>query len=73
MDLSGDLKTILDVGLGAFSLMLWLRQGKTNKQQLEINAAQNRATQDLTTMVKDHDARIGHLEKRAPARKRRAK
>lgn len=50
-----DFKTAADIGLGAVSLLLWFGQAKTNRQQ-------NKATQDLTTMVKEHDNRIDRLE-----------
>jgi len=71
-ELSPEIKTLADIGLGALSLMLWLRQGKVNKQQVELDQKQNKATEDLTTMVKDHEERIGLLETRGRrhARKR---
>lgn len=58
-------KVALDIGLGAVSLLLWMRQGKVNTNQLKAN-------QDLATMVRDHDVRLGRLEtvKRLPKRKR---
>jgi hypothetical protein len=62
MDLSPDIKTVLDIGLGALSLMLWFRQGKVNKAQLQLDEKQNKATEDLTKMVRDHDDRIAALE-----------
>ena len=55
MELPPDLKAYLDIGLGAISLLLWMRQGKANAAQLEVNKG-------LTTMVKDHDDRIARLE-----------
>jgi hypothetical protein len=66
VELPTDIKTIADIGLGAVSLMLWLRQGK-------INAAQEQATKDLTTMVKDHDQRISSLESVRRVVKRKAR
>lgn len=65
-----EIKTMVDVGLGAVSLLLWLRQGKVNKQQVTLDQAQNKAMQDLTTMVKDHEGRIGLLEETSVHRKR---
>ena len=59
---SDTLKTLLDIGLGDVSLLLWLRQGKVNKQQLELDKKQNKATEDLTLMVRDHEERIKVLE-----------
>lgn len=50
-----DVKTIVDIGLGAVSLMLWFRQGSVNKAQTE-------AIQDLTKMCKSHDDRLEVLE-----------
>lgn len=65
-------KTALDIGLGSLSLLLWLRQGKVNLMQVELDTKQNKATQDLTTMVRDHEDRIGRLEfKSAPSRRAR--
>lgn len=66
MEIPTDIKTFADIGLGAISLMLWLRQGK-------INASQERATKDLTTMVKDHDLRISSLETQRRPAKRKAR
>lgn len=62
MELPIELKQALDIGLGAVSLLLWLRQGKVNKAQLALDEQQTKATQDLTTMVRDHDDRIAKLE-----------
>lgn len=56
-------KVALDIGLGAVSLLLWMRQGKVNINQLK-------ASQDLTTMVRDHDVRLGRLETVKRVRKR---
>ena len=50
-------KAALDIGLGALSLMLWARQGKTNSIHLKAN-------QDLAAVVQNHDHRIVKLEKR---------
>jgi len=77
--LSTDVKSLLDIGLGAVSIMLWMRQGKVNKAQLILDEKQNKATEDLTTMVRDHDDRIARLEgehlsqsrSRRPSRKNR--
>ena len=72
LDLSAmpvELRTLADIGLGAISLMLWLRQGKVNKQQVLLDEHQNKVTADLTIMVKDHEQRLIKLEKRR-ARKR---
>lgn len=57
-----DLKAALDIGLGAVSILLWLRQGKVNQAQVELDEKQNQATEDLTKLVKDHDSRIRKLE-----------
>ena len=57
-----DLKAALDIGLGAVSILLWLRQGKVNRAQVELDVKQNQATEDLTKLVKDHDSRIRKLE-----------
>lgn len=57
-----DLKAALDIGLGAVSILLWLRQGKVNRAQIELDEKQNQATEDLTKLVKDHDSRIRKLE-----------
>lgn len=62
MDFTPDIKTLLDIGLGAVSIMLWMRQGKVNRAQLLLDEKQNKATEDLTTMVRDHDDRIARLE-----------
>lgn len=61
-----DIRTYVDMGLGAVSLLLWFRQGKVNKAQLELDTKQNKAMADLTVMVRDHDTRIEALE--APKR-----
>ena len=63
------LKTLLDIGLGGVSLLLWLRQGKVNKLQLELDTKQNKATEDLTTMVRDHEERLKTLEHKSLERK----
>ena len=57
-----DLKAALDIGLGAVSILLWLRQGKVNRAQVELDEKQNQNTEDLTKLVKDHDSRIRKLE-----------
>ena len=62
MDLPIELKLLFDMGLGSVSLLLWLRQGKVNKQQVALDEKQNKATQDLAVIVKDHDVRIARLE-----------
>jgi hypothetical protein len=59
---SDELKTLVDIGLGAVSLMLWFRQGKVNKAQQEIDAKQNQTSADLTMMVRDHETRITKIE-----------
>ena len=64
-----DFKTAVDIGLGAVSLLLWLRQGKVNKLQVELDQKQNDATRDLTTMVRDHETRITKLEHNSVNRK----
>lgn len=56
-------KTLVDIGLGAVSLMLWFRQGKVNTAQQKIDEKQNKTAEDLTMMVKDHEARIVTLER----------
>lgn len=63
-------KTLVDIGLGAVSLMLWFRQGKVNKAQQALDEKQNKTAEDLTLMVKDHDARIITLEIKTKTRKR---
>lgn len=69
MELGLDFKTAVDIGLGGISLMLWLRQGKVNKAQVALDAKQNKATDDLAMLIKDHDERISALEaKRARGR-----
>lgn len=70
--LTPDITNVLDIGLGAVSLMLWWRQGKVNKAQVELDTKQNKAAEDLTTMVKDHEVRIENLEtdRLRPARRR---
>lgn len=65
-EMSGDLKTIIDIGFGALALVLWVRQGKINKAQLDLDSKQNKTTEDLVTMVKDHEDRIRQLESRPP-------
>ncbi len=70
MELPPEYKVLFDMGLGAVSLLLWLRQGKVNKQQMELDAKQNKVTEDLTTMVKDHDVRIARLEHAKKPRRR---
>lgn len=55
LEVSPDLKTVADIGLGAISLLLWFRQSKLWQTQVKT-------TQDLTTMVKDHEDRIKSLE-----------
>lgn len=65
-----EIRTYADLGLGAVSLLLWFRQGKVNKAQIELDTKQNKAMADLTVMVRDHDTRISKLEKRR-ARKRK--
>ena len=62
-------KTLVDIGLGAVSLMLWFRQGTVNRAQQKIDEKQNKTAEDLTMMVKDHEARIITLE-RKPKRRR---
>lgn len=57
-----EIKTLVDIGLGAVSLMLWFRQGKVNKAQQEIDQKQNKTAEDLTIMVKDHETRLVTLE-----------
>lgn len=64
-------KTLVDIGLGGVSLLLWLRQGKVNKAQMEIDAKQNRAQEDLTLMVRDHETRIQSLESKPTWRRNR--
>lgn len=64
-----DLKTILDIGLGALSIVLWFKQVKVNRLQMDLDTKQNLATQDLTTMVRDHDDRINRLEHNSVNRK----
>lgn len=56
------IKIVLDIGLGALSLLLWLRQGKVNKLQVDLDTKQNIATENLAILVRDHDARIARLE-----------
>lgn len=73
MELSPELKIYFDLGLGAVSLMLWVRQGKVNKQQTELDKKQNKVTEDLVTMVKDHDVRIEKLERARRHRPRKAR
>lgn len=68
-----ELKTLIDIGLGGVSLMLWLRQGKVNKAQVALDQAQSKATQDLTTMVKDHEGRLVKLERRRVSQRRKVK
>jgi len=68
-EMSGDLKTILDIGLGALAFLLWLRQGKINRAQVELDNKQNITSERLTTMVEDHEERLRSLEStRRPAR-----
>jgi hypothetical protein len=64
------MKTLVDIGLGAVSLMLWFRQGKVNRAQQALDEKQNKTAEDLTLMVKDHDARIVTLERSTKIRKR---
>lgn len=66
-----ELKTYVDLGLGAVSLLLWFRQGKVNKAQIELDTKQNKAVADLTVMVRDHDGRLGRLERARAQRVRR--
>lgn len=70
---SETIKTLLDIGLGGVSLLLWLRQGKVNKQQLELDKKQNKATEDLTLMVRDHEERLKDLEHVSVLRRSRKK
>lgn len=56
-------KTLVDIGLGAVSLMLWFRQGKVNQAQRIIDEKQNKTAEDLTTMVRDHETRLITLER----------
>lgn len=62
--MDADLKTYADLGLGAVSLLLWLRQGKVNRTQVETN-------RQLTTMVHDHETRLAALETREVKPKRK--
>jgi hypothetical protein len=62
--LPDSIKTAVDIGLGAVSLMLWFRQGKVNMAQQKIDEKQNKTAEDLTMMVKDHETRIITLERR---------
>lgn len=64
-------KVLFDMGLGAVSLLLWLRQGKVNKQQMLLDQKQNKVTEDLTVMVKDHEGRITKLERKRTRRARK--
>lgn len=66
-----EVKILVDMGLGAVSLLLWMRQGKVNKAQVELDAKQNKAVADLTVMVKDHDGRLAALEARRAKKRRR--
>lgn len=71
-----ELQTLADIGLGGLSLLLWWRQGKVNKAQVELDAKQNKAAEDLTTMVKDHETRLVSLETarvKAVRRRKRAR
>lgn len=70
MELPPELKALLDIGLGGMSLLLWLRQGKVNKLQMQLDERQNKTTQDLTIMVKDHEQRLGILETNKHAARR---
>lgn len=70
MEILSDYKALLDIGLGAVSLMLWFRQGKVNAAQQKIDEKQNKTAEDLTVMVKDHEARIVTLERRPRTGKR---
>lgn len=65
-----EIRTYVDMGLGAVSLLLWFRQGKVNKAQLELDTKQNKAMADLTVMVRDHDTRLALLERRRRGRAR---
>ena len=56
------IKTAVDIGLGAVSLLLWLKQMKVNELQVKLDEKQNAATADLTVMVRDHETRIHRLE-----------
>lgn len=60
-DLEG-IKVALDIGLGALSLLLWLGQRRVNKLQVALDTRQNQATENLTTLIKEHDSRIARLE-----------
>jgi hypothetical protein len=62
------IKVLLDIGLGAVSLMLWVRQGKVNAAQQKIDEKQNKTAEDLTVMVRDHESRIVTLERRPKKR-----
>jgi hypothetical protein len=57
-----DFKTAVDIGLGAISIWLWFKQVGVNRMQVKLDEKQNQATQDLTTMVRDHEDRINKLE-----------
>lgn len=61
-EMSGDFKTLIDIGLGAMALLLWFRQGKVNKDQAQTNKVQADTNQKLTTMVADHEVRLTALE-----------
>ena len=61
-------KTLVDIGLGAVSLMLWFRQGKVNAAQQKIDEKQNKTAEDLTMMVKDHETRLTTLERKPKRR-----
>lgn len=63
-------KTLVDIGLGAVSIMLWLRQGKVNQAQQVIDQKQNKTAEDLTLMVKDHETRLITLERHPRKRAR---
>lgn len=66
------LKVVLDIGLGGLSLLLWVRQGKVNTAQVDIDKKQTASIDNLSELVKEHDARISTLE-RARVRRRREK
>lgn len=74
MEMTSDtIKTLVDIGLGGFSLLLWLRQGKVNRQQAELDAKQNETAAKLTQIVDDHETRITSLESRSNWRRKARK